>query len=353
MPSRRPQWPKGSSAPEAGPGVTPGLPLQPRVGQVTLSGMSAHHHGHSHGLGSRLAPAGVVLVALGANSVLAVVQVVFGFLLGSIALLADSVHQLTDVLGLGIALLAIRLAALGVTRRNTWGWGRADVLGGMFSAILLLASTVWITVESIRRLADPHGVEGWGVLVIAVVGLVVNSLSAVALARHQGSLATRAAYVHLVGDAAGSAGVLVAAVAVIVADATWVDPAVALGIAAWVGWSGWDLLRQSSKVLLDVVPGHLEASDVAATVEGIEGVDAVHHLHVWEVVPGELAVSGHVEVDGEMAVHDAQDLLDRVREALHHRHGIDHTTFEVECHPCTSEVHGAPQGGGSLTAEGE
>lgn len=322
------------------------------VGWATLTVMSAHGHEHSHGHGPRLAPTGVVAVAFAANSTLAVVQVVFGIVLGSISLLADSVHQLTDVLGLGIALLAIRLAALGVTRRNTWGWGRADVLGAMLSALLLLGSTVWITVESIRRLADPHGLEGWGVLVIAVVGLVVNTMSALALARHHGSMATRAAYVHLVGDAAGSAGVLVAAIAVIVADATWVDPAVALGIAAWVGWSGWDLLRQSSRVLLDTVPVHLEASEVAATVEAVEGVDAVHHLHVWEWVPGELALSGHLEVDGDMAVHDAQRLLDRVREALHHRHGIDHTTFEVECHPCTDEVHRTP-GSDRVTAEGE
>jgi cobalt-zinc-cadmium efflux system protein len=298
------------------------------------------HRDHSHG-GSlaRLAPAGVVLVALVANTILAAVQVVFGFLLGSIALLADSVHQLTDVIGLGIALLAIRLSAMGVTRRNTWGWGRADVLGALFSSLLLLGSAVWITVESVRRLAAPEDIEGWGVLVIALVGLVVNSISAVALARVTGSLATRAAYVHLVGDAAGSAGVLVAAVAVLAADAVWVDPVVAIAIAAWVAWSGWALLRSSTKVLLNVVPAHLEAGDVTATIESVGGIDAVHHLHLWEVVPGELAVSGHVEVDGDMAVHDAQGLLDQVRRALHDRHGIDHTTFEAECHPCADETH--------------
>ena len=302
------------------------------------SGEPRHHHLHGGWL-RRAAPAAVVLVALGANTVLAVVQVVFGFLFGSIALLADSVHQLTDVLGLGIALVAIRLAALGVTRRNTWGWGRADVLGALFSALLLLGSAVWITVESVRRLLEPHGIEGWGVLVVAVVGLVVNSLSALALARHQGSMATRAAYVHLVGDAAGSAGVLVAAVAVITVDATWVDPAVALAIAAWVAWSGWNLLRESTKVLLNVVPAHLEAAEVVATIESVDGVDAVQHHHRWEVVPGELAVSGHVEVAGEMPVHDSQELLDRVRRTLHDRHGVDHTTFEVECHPCADQSH--------------
>jgi cobalt-zinc-cadmium efflux system protein len=313
----------------------------------------AHQHDHHPRSLGRLAPAGVVLVALVANTVLAAVQVVFGVLFGSIALLADSVHQITDVLGLGIALLAIRLAALGVTRRNTWGWGRADVLGALVSASLLLVSAVWITYESVRRLLDPHGIEGWGVLVVAVIGLVVNSVSAVALGRHRGSMATRAAYVHLVGDAAGSAGVLIAAIAVITVDALWVDPVVALAIAAWVAWSGWDLMRQSTKVLLNVVPAHLDADEVGAAIESVPGVDAVHHLHVWEQVPGELAVSGHVQVAGEMAVHDSQELLDRVRRVLHDRHGVDHTTFEVECHPCDDRLHGAGSGSGSVTSEGE
>jgi cobalt-zinc-cadmium efflux system protein len=304
------------------------------------------HAQHAHQPGSvgavvRYAPAGVVLLALIANTVLAVVQVVFGFLLGSIALLADSVHQITDVVGLGIALVALRLAAMGVTRGNTWGWGRADVLGALFSALLLLGSAVWITFESVRRLIEPEDIEGWGVLVIAVVGLIVNSVSALMLARVTGSLATRAAYVHLVGDAAGSAGVLVAAVAVLAADATWVDPTVAIAIAAWVAWSGWDLLRSSTRVLINVVPPNVEAAQVAATIESVDGIDSVHHLHVWEVVPGEMSVSGHLEVEGEMAVHESQILLDGVRKLLRDRHGIDHTTFEVECHPCADEVHGS------------
>ena len=298
------------------------------------------HGGSPTGVAGRLAPSGVVLVALGANTILAVVQVVFGLLLGSISLLADSVHQVTDVLGLGIALVAIRLAAKGVTRRNTWGWGRADVVGALFSSLLLLGSAVWIVIESVRRLADPHDVEGLGVLIVAVVGLVVNAGSAVALSRVGGSMATRAAFVHLVGDAAGSAGVLVAATAILVADAVWVDPTVAIAIALWVGWSGWSLLRSSTQVLMNVVPPHVEAEQVATTIGTVEGVASVHHLHVWEMVPGELSLSAHVEVAGEMAVHESQVLLDDVRRALHDRHGIDHTTLEVECHPCDDLNHG-------------
>lgn len=279
------------------------------------------------------------MAVLAANSILAVVQVVFSWLLGSISLLADSIHQVTDVIGLGIALVAIRLAARGVTRRNTWGWGRADVIGALFSALLLVGSSIWIVIEAWDRLINPQEIEGAGVLVIAIIGLIVNGASAVALGRISGTLATRAAVVHLIGDAAGSAGVLLAAVAVLVADAMWVDPVVAIAIALWVGWSGWNLLSSSTRVLMDVVPAGITAEEVTATIEGVEGVDSVHHLHLWEMVPSELSVSAHIEVAGDMAVHESQLLLDQVRQTLIARHGIDHSTFEVECHPCDDLVH--------------
>lgn len=305
---------------------------------------AAHDHGaHAHGAhahGARGDGARVIGVALGLNTTLAVVQVVVGALFGSIALVADSAHQIVDVLGLAIALLGVRLAARGVTARNTFGWARADVLGALASATLLLVSTVWITYEAVRRLVDPHGIEGLPVLVIAVVGLVVNAGSAVALARTEGTMATRAAVVHLIGDAAGSAGVLVSAVAVLVADATWVDPIVAVAIAAWVGWTGWSLLRASARLLLDVVPVGLSADGVTDTMATVPGIVEVHHVHLWEPSPGDPSVSAHLVVDGDMVVHEAQALLDDVRRRLDVVHGIRHATFEVECHPCEDAEHG-------------
>lgn len=304
-------------------------------------GHSHGGHGHSHGGHGRGSGARVIGVALGLNTTLAVVQVVAGAMFGSIALMADSAHQIVDVLGLAIALVGVRLAARGVTARNTFGWARADVLGALASSTLLLVSTVWITYEAVRRLLDPHGIEGVPVLVIAVVGLVVNGGSAVALARTEGTLATRAAIVHLIGDAAGSAGVLVSAIAVLAADATWVDPIVAVVIAAWVGWTGWSLLRTSARLLLDVVPVGLSADGVTDTMAAVDGIVDVHHVHLWEPSPGDPSVSAHVLVDGDMVVHEAQALLDDVRRELDRAYGIRHATFEVECHPCDDIHHGS------------
>ncbi len=308
--------------------------------------MSLHAHDHPHGSardpvspGSRTVR--VLTLALVANAALAVGQVVAGFAFGSIALLADSVHQVVDVVGLAIALMGAHLATRGVTARNTYGWGRADVLGALVSSALLVGSSVWIAVEAARRLADPPGIDGVPVLVVAVVGLLVNAGSAVALTRTAATMSVRAAVLHLIGDAAGSAGVLVAAVAVLAVDATWVDPVVALLIAAWVAWSGARLLRASAGVLLDAVPEGLSTEAVTATIEGVEGVVGVHHVHLWEPSSGEPSLSAHVQVDGDMAVHESQALLDAVRAAVLAEHDVAHATFEVECHPCDDEVHAA------------
>ena len=281
----------------------------------------------------------VIGIALALNAVLAVGQVAAGVAFGSIALLADSVHQIVDVVGLAIALFGARLATKGVTARNTFGWGRADVLGALISAVLLVGSSIWIAVEAARRLADPPGIEGWPVLVVAVVGLAVNAGSAVALSRVSGSMSARAAVLHLIGDAAGSAAVLVSAVAVLTVDATWVDPVVAILISVWVAWTGVRLLLASARVLLDAVPEGLATEEVTATILGVDGVAEVHHVHLWEPSSGEPSVSAHVLVDGDMAVHESQALLDRVRSAVLHDHGVAHATFEVECHPCENEEH--------------
>lgn len=296
-------------------------------------------HGHAHGVAGGRGTVRVIAIALGLNAALAVGQVAAGIAFGSIALLADSVHQVVDVVGLAIALLGARLAMQGVTTRNTYGWGRADVLGALISAGLLVGSSVWIAVEAARRLADPPGIEGVPVLVVAVIGLAVNAGSAVALSRASGSMSARAAVLHLIGDAAGSAGVLVSAVAVIVADATWVDPLVAIAIAVWVAWTGLRLLRASGRVLLDAVPEGLTTVEVTETMQAVDGVVEAHHVHLWEPASGEPSVSAHVVVDGDMAVHASQALLDRVRAAVRIEHGIAHATFEVECHPCEDEQH--------------
>ena len=299
----------------------------------------AHHDHHHHDVSASSGTLRTVVLALVANGVLTVLQVVVGILAGSLALVADSAHQLVDTVGLGVAAVATVLAARGVSARNTYGWARLDPFGGLLSALLLLGISVWIIVESIGRIRDPHEIHGVAVVVLAIVGLLVNGISAFALSRRAGSsLSVRAAVVHLMGDALGSAGVLVAGIAATF-GADWVDGVVAILIAVLLIWNAVGLARRAGSLLVDATPPGLDPLDVSVAFGADPGVVDVHHVHLWEMAPGEPALSAHVRLDGEPTLHDAQVVAERLRAVALERFGVRHTTLDLECHSCEAPVH--------------
>lgn len=283
-------------------------------------------------------------VALGLNVGLAGAQIAGGVAFGSLALLADSAHQVVDVVALATVALARWLARRPPTERHTYGFQRADVLAAQASALLLLGSVAWIVVEAIRRLQGEEPVDGAGVIVLALVGLAVNAGSALALLRGADrSLGIRSAVVHLVADAAGSVGVLVAGLAVTLAGATWVDPAVSLLIAASVLVAAIRLLREANHLLLEGAPPGLDPQRVTDALGQAPGVEAVHHVHLWALASDQPALSAHVVLAGEITLHEAQGRAHDLRALLHDRFGIEHATLELECHPCVEPVHRPPR----------
>lgn len=300
-------------------------------------------HAHDHGPPGGDRPLGV---ALALNTALAVAQVVGGFAFGSLALLADSAHQVVDVVALATVVLARWLARRPPTARRTYGYQRADVLAAQASAALLLVSVAWITAEAVRRLQGTDHVDGVGVIVLALVGLAVNGGSAVALMRGPDrTLGVRSAVVHLMADAAGSAGVLVAGLAVTLAGATWVDPVVSLLIAASVLVSAIRLLRQANHLLLEGAPPGLDATSVTETLESVRGVETAHHVHLWALASDQPALSAHVVLEGEVSLHQAQERAVELKALLRERYGIVHSTLELECHPCVEPAHRPPVAG--------
>jgi len=297
----------------------------------------AHDHGHAHAHpGARAAERRRVLwLVLIVNAVYAVVEIVGGFLFDSLSLLADAAHMFSDVTGLAIALVAQALLLRPASPRHSYGLQRAEVLGALANGVLLVASAGWIVVEALRRIGDAPEVNGRGLLVVASIGLVINLVSAVALNRSAGhSLNMRAAVVHSASDAAASLGVIVAALAIVFADATWVDPAVSIGIGVLVLISAWGLLRDTTHVLLEGTPRNLGADDVVATLLAEPEVIGVHHVHLWNLASETTAMSAHVVLEGPETLHDAQERGDQLRVLLEERFGIEHATLELECHPC-------------------
>jgi cobalt-zinc-cadmium efflux system protein len=279
-------------------------------------------------------------IALGANAGLLAAEILGGFAFASLALLADAAHLATDVVGLAVALVAQTLVTRPASDRRTFGLRRAEALGAQANALLVLGAAVWIAVEAVGRLGTGHEVDGAGVVAVAAVALALNGVSAAVLAGVAGRrLNLRAALVHLLADVGSSFAVLVAGVGILAFAADWLDPVVSLAIAVLVVWSIWGLLRDTTNVLLEAAPRDLVVGDVEHALAAAPGVEAVHHLHVWEVASDLPALSAHVVLSGAPTLHDAQARGDELKTMLADRFGIAHATLELECHECDTPDH--------------
>jgi cobalt-zinc-cadmium efflux system protein len=294
---------------------------------------------HIHHAPARSLQRRALWFALLLNAGYMVAEVVGGLAFGSLALLADAGHMLSDVAALSIALVAHSLLDRPSTPRHTYGLQRAEVIGALANGVTLIAVVLWIFVAAAGRLADPPDVEGAGVLLIGLVGLDVNIVSAFMLARARGtSLNMRGAYLHMAADALGSVAVIVAAVAAIVWDATWVDPAASMVIAVLIMWSTLRLLRDTVQVLMEGAPRGMNAAEVETAIASHRYVESVHHLHLWNVASDFPALSAHVVLRDDVSLHEAQQRGDEVKRMLNERFGIEHSTLELECHSCEQEV---------------
>jgi cobalt-zinc-cadmium efflux system protein len=301
--------------------------------------MAGHHDGHHHRGHVPADQRRALTIALVANGIFLVVEVIGAAAFHSLALVADATHMVSDVAALVIALVAQWLMVRPATDRHSFGLQRAEVLGAQVNGLALLAAAGWIVFEAVRRFGEPGHVVGGGLLGVATAGLLVNVASAAVLARsRRASLNMHAAFLHMAVDAAGSVAAVAAGVAIVVWDAEWVDPAASIVIAALVVWSAWSLLRDTANVLLEGTPRGMDPGAVAAALAADDAVEAVHHLHLWNLASDVPALSAHLVLREEVSLHDAQATGDRLKLLLDDRFGIEHATLELECHPCDPTV---------------
>jgi len=294
-----------------------------------------------HGTAQRRA----LWIALVANGVFMVAEIAGGIVFSSLALLADAAHMGTDVAGLAIALGAQWLVDRPASVRHSYGFRRAEVLGALLNGLLLIGAAGWVLLEAARRLGDPAEVGGGGVIVVASLGLLINLVSAAVIARAAGrSLNLRGAWLHMMADAAGSVGAIVAGVAIVLWNARWADPVVSVAISVLVVWAGWKLLSETVTVLLEGAPRGLDVGGVEGAIENLSDVDDVHHLHLWNISSDMPALSAHVVLAGEVSLHEAQVSGDRIKALLAERFGIEHATLELECHACEPGAGSDPEG---------
>ncbi len=313
-------------------------PMQARNANAHTDGdHAAGHHVHAHKCGHhhadghhdhRRTSARKLTIALALSAVFMVVEAVVGWLSGSLALLADAGHMLSDTAALGLALFAQHIAAQPRSEQRTFGFRRAEVLAAFVNGIALAVSSVWIIHEAIGRLMHPNPIAGHWMLGTAVLGLIVNLVAAYVLqAGGHDNTNTRAAYLHVIADAAGSVGAIGAGVLVLAFGWYRADPAISFFIACLIVWGAWRLVRETTAVLMEGTPSHVDVGDLEATIRAVQGVCTVHDLHAWTISDGFHAVTAHVVLNGS---RHGTDVVTDAAKLIKERHGIDHVTLQPE-----------------------
>ena len=285
-----------------------------------------HNHIPSHSDYNRAFAIGVAL-----NVIYIVVEATYGFLAGSLALLADAGHNLSDVLGLLLAWGANYLVQRKPTQRHTYGWRKSTILAALTNAIILLVAMGAIAWEAVQRFSDPSPVAGKTVIIVAAIGVVINTATALLfLSGRKTDLNIRGAFLHMAADAGVSAGVVLAGVVILTTGWPWIDPVVSLTITAIILVGTWGLLRDSFNLALDAVPAGIDPEAVKTYLSDLPGVTGVHDLHIWAMSTSETALTVHlVKPDAG----DDDTLIEQASRELHDRFGIEHITIQWERRP--------------------
>ena len=284
--------------------------------------------GHSHAT-VRAGHERKLWMALGLTGSFMIAEVIGAFVTGSLALLSDAAHMMTDALALAISLVAIQVAKRAADRKRTFGYARFEILAAAFNALLLFGVAFYILYEAYLRLQAPAEIQSTGMLVIAVLGLIVNLISMRLLSAASGeSLNVKGAYLEVWSDMLGSIGVIIAAVLIMFTGWGWVDSVVAAAIGFWVVPRTWTLLKASMNVLLQGVPDGIDIDAVEQAIHAVPGVREVHDLHIWALTSGKNVLSTHLVVDP--AQGSEQQVLAQVTELLHEQFDISHVTIQIE-----------------------
>lgn len=283
-----------------------------------------HSHGHSHEISNynRAFAVGVLL-----NIVFVVVEAGYGVIAGSLALIADAGHNLSDVLGLLLAWGATSLAKRPATEKRTYGFRKVTVMAALASSILLLVALGGITWETYGRFSDPQPVAGMTVIIVAGIGVVINTLTALLfMSGQKHDLNIRGAFLHMAMDALVSVGVVIAGVVILETGWVLIDPLMSVFIILLILMTSWSLLRDSINLAIDSVPGNIDIAAVKSYLSSLKNVIQLHDLHIWSLSTTEVALSVHLIVDDALPVNFLHD----IQQQLHDHFEIEHSTIQIE-----------------------
>jgi len=276
-----------------------------------------------------------LIISAGLNFATTLAQIIGGILSGSLSLISDALHNLSDTVALVISFFAVRLAKRKNTEAQTFGYKRAEILAALFNACALVVVSIFLFKEAIARFAHPHPINSVLMLSVASVGLIANIISVFLLKAHaHEDLNIRAAYVHLFSDFLSSIAVIIGAVAILISKAYWIDPALTILIGVYVLKEGYKIIEESTRILMQHVPKGINLREIQALIEGIDGVKDIHHAHLWAVTERDIHFEAHINVSRDMPVSETCLLVKQVEETLKEHFAITHVTLQIEFDSC-------------------
>jgi len=270
-----------------------------------------------------------------------VIELAGGLLSHSLALLSDAGHVLTDVFALGLAWFAVEQSKRPADQRRTYGYHRVGILAALLNAVTLIVIVLAIGFEAVRRIMDPAPVQGGVVIATALVAIAINAFVILTLRGDGVNLNLRAAMLHVTGDVAASAGVVIAGAVILLTGWLYIDPILSLAIAAFIAYGAWGIVRETVNLLMEGTPHEVNLAAVTAEISATKLVTGIHDLHVWALSSDEMALSCHIVI-ADTSLGDAEHVVRDLESKLCDRFAIGHTTIQVEsCHPCGEIHHGA------------
>jgi len=276
-----------------------------------------------------------LIISAGLNFVTVIVQVIGGLASGSLSLLSDALHNLSDAVALAVSFIAVRLSRRKNTEAQTFGYKRAEILAALFNACTLVVVSFFLFKEAIVRLIHPHPINSLLMLAAAMTGLIANIVSVFLLKTHaHDDMNVRAAYVHLFSDFLSSIAVIVGAFMIFISRTYWIDPVLTFIIGIYVLRQGYKIIEESTHILMQHVPKGISLRDIQIEIESIDGVKDIHHAHLWAVTERDIFFEAHINVSRDMPVSETCLLVKRAEDILKERFAITHVTLQIEFNSC-------------------
>ena len=292
-----------------------------------------HHHSHRHKVDGKNLGISIVL-----NIVVTIAQIIGGLISGSLSLLSDAVHNFSDVLSLIISFLANRLAKKKASTNRTFGYKRAEIIAAFVNSATLMVVSLFLIVEAIERFLAPQEVASNWVIWLSILAILVNGFSVLLLKKDASvNMNMKSAYLHLLTDMMASIAVLAGGLLMKFYAIFWIDPLLTLVIALYLIYVGYDLLKESTKVLMLFTPKSIAVQEIVSSICEIKGVKNVHHVHVWQLNEEEIHLEAHVDFKEDIKLSEFDVILEGIEELVYHRHGINHVNIQPEFGKCDTK----------------